>query len=317
MEINVAYWSDENFVWHTYISIYSILIKMKKNDILNCYLLTKTPNKNIPLVKNLEKKFSNFKLNIVSINNLNLDCIKTSEFLSHINSSTYYRFWVSLIDWINKIIYIDSDTIILGDITSLFKMDLYNSTVWVCSDMPKNIIKSNIIELWLKRMKYFNAWIMLIDLNKWKNKKISDCAINLANKREYKFSDQDVLNIILQDECKYLPWKYNVQSWYFPWSLGNYTNICFKKEYYEKAIDNPIIIHFTWKSKPWKLFCYHFFSPKYYSILLKAHPKIFSKWFFVWIYEVLTTTLTICRKEIWSKILQIRKNNKFIFHNSL
>jgi lipopolysaccharide biosynthesis glycosyltransferase len=67
----------------------------------------------------------------------------------------------------------------------------------------------------------------------------------LLSKRVFKFNDQDVLNIVLQDQCKWLPWKYNMQTDYFI-DDEQFYEIGFDKSYYKNAIINPVIIHFTW-----------------------------------------------------------------------
>ena len=275
MKINVAYGADDKFTRHTYVSIFSILKNMKKDDVLCCYFLTRTPNKNTSIIKKLEKRFSNFKLNIVPVNKIRLDKMLTSKELAHINSSTYYRFWIDLIGGIEKIIYLDSDIIVNSDISELFQEDLNSKTVWVCSDMPKDYIKSNIDEIWLNKNKYFNAGVLVININKRKKQKISQKCFNLLSKRVYKFNDQDVLNIVLQDDVKYLPWNYNVQSWYFQWYLWDFTYLGFENEYYQDAINNPKIIHYTGDKKPRNLFCNHPFCYKYYITFLKSIP-IFS-----------------------------------------
>ena len=222
MRINVAYWADEQFTKYVYVSLFSILINMKSEDNLHCYLLTKTPNKYVSLLKRLEYKFQNFELDVVSINETNVDQIQTSWELSYLNSATFYRFFVNLIQWIDKIIYLDSDIIVNSDISELFQENLDKKIVGVCSDLPGDYISPHIDELWLKKKKYFNAWMMVINLNKWKRDQVSERCIKLLRERIYKFNDQDVLNITLQDDIKWLPGNYNVLMWYFPEIFGEF-----------------------------------------------------------------------------------------------
>jgi lipopolysaccharide biosynthesis glycosyltransferase len=71
--------------------------------------------------------------------------------------------------------------------------------------MPKEYMGTHIKELKLKKKQYFNAGMLLINLDKWKQFDVSKKCLSLLSKRVFKFNDQDVLNIVLQDQCKWLP----------------------------------------------------------------------------------------------------------------
>ena len=287
MRINVAYWADEWFTKHVYVSLFSILINMKSEDNLHCYFLTETSNKYISIIKGLEKRFQNFKSDIIPINEANVDKIQTSWELWYLNSATYYRFCINLIEWIDKIIYLDSDIIINSDISELFQEDLDEKIVGVCSDLPGNYTSSNIGDLWLKKRMYFNAWMMVINLKKRKKYKVSERCMELLKKRIYKFNDQDVLNIVLQDDCKWLPGNYNVLRWYFPEDFGEFVYIGFDRDYYENATKHPKIIHYTWPWKPWKLLHTHPLRYIYWKVFWQSMSIwVIKNWWFL--YECFT-----------------------------
>lgn len=269
MRINVAYAANELFTKYVYISLFSILINMKNDNNLHCYLITEIPNKYIPIIKNLENKFKNFKLNIISINKEDMEKIQTSWALAYLNSATYYRFCINLIEWIDKIIYLDSDIIVNSDISELFQKDLGNKIVGVCSDMPANFVSSNLGDLGLKK-RYFNAWMLLINLEKWNKYQVSEKCLNLLKQRIYKFNDQDVLNIILKDDIKRFPGNYNVLTWYFPEYYGEFAYLGFEEDYYKTAVKDPKIIHYTWAGKPWKLLPAHPLRNLYWKIFRKS-----------------------------------------------
>ncbi len=270
MRVNVAYWVDEQFTRYTYLSIFSILKHMDKNNMLHCYLITTIPNKYILNVKNLENIFTNFKLNILPVNGKNFDKIPVHWKIQYLNYASYYIFGINLIEWVKKIIYLDSDTIINDDISILFQEDLGDKIVWVCSDMPKNYIVCRIEELRLKRKMYFNTWMLLVNLEKRKKSEVSQKCISLLKKQTYMLADQDPLNIVLQDDCKWLPWKYNVQSEYFLYGDEKFKNIWFDKKYYSDAIAYPVVIHFTWPAKPRKKCSCHKYQNYYYKIWLSS-----------------------------------------------
>lgn len=293
MRINVAYWVDEQFTKHVYVSLFSILINMDSKDNLYCYLFTDTPNKYVPIIKSLEKLFKNFKLNIISVNETNMNKIQVSWELQYLNSATYYRFWINLIEWIEKIIYLDSDIIVNSNISELYQQDLDKKIIGACSDMPGDFVASYIGELWLNKKRYFNAGVLLINLKKWKEFQVSERCINLLKERTYKFNDQDVLNITLKDNIQWLPWSFNVLSWYFPEDFGEFRDLGFDRNYYEDAIKSPKIVHYTWAGKPWKLLPSHPLRYVYWknfwkwmSIEVVLKWQFFRECFVVFIHDV-------------------------------
>lgn len=244
---------------------------LKKDTKITAYLLTVPNNKNIKLIKNLEKVYHFFKLKIISIEKFHFNDIGIDPLLSHINYATFFRFAIDSIEWVDKLLYVDTDTVIDSDITEIFHEKLEWNIVWVCSDMPTLFTKKQISDLCLDK-KYFNAWILLIDLEKWKSFNVSKKCIDLLKTRSYPCNDQDVLNIVLKDSCRRIPWKYNVQTWYFfvvDWE-EEFCDVWFEKKYYIEAIKNPTIIHYTGWLKPRNLFNEHPLRFKYDKILWKS-----------------------------------------------
>lgn len=321
MRINVAYWADEQFTLYSYVSIFSILKNMKKSDCLCCYFLTKFPNKNIWIIQKLKKKFDNFEIKVVSIDEKNFDNIPTSWELRHWSSAIYYRLGVDLIRWPQKILYLDCDIIVDRDISVLYQENLWNKTVWVCfSDNPKSVYAWH-TELWLKENKYFNSWVMLINLDKRKDNKISKKCVDLLNQKLYKCPDQDVLNIILQDNCKWLPGCYNVQSWFVPWFFEELTSVGCDEEYYECAVKDPKIIHYTWYWKPRELLPCHpfrFIYNKYFqeslSIDILKNVQILKMCLIVFIHKIEDSLFNFDTQRRYRKAFQYwyRKFTKYI-----
>lgn len=278
MEINIVYWADEKYSKYTYISVLSILKNTEKTNLINCFLFTTQNNKRIKTLKNLEGFYKNFKFNSILCEKSKISKLKTSKDLKHLTYSTYYRFFVDKLEGIEKIIYLDSDTIITWDIKNLFNKDLSNNTVWVVSDSPLIFNKSYIEKLNLRHNRYFNSWVMLINLAQRKKNNISAKSIALLNKNSYKFNDQDPLNIILENQCKYLEWKYNVQTDFFYLNEKNFYNIWFNINYYEDAMKNPAIIHFSSPSKPRHLISKHPLRKEYDKIVRFAIFTNISHW---------------------------------------
>jgi len=267
MDIHIAYWVNEEYTKYAYISCYSLLKNIKNKNNVICHLISEANNQYKKYFYDLENEFNFFKFQFHTIDDKSLKNIPTS--LPHLNSSAFYRLEVDkIIKSTEKIIYLDADTIIVWDISELYKQDLEEKIIGAMADSPEGLDNKRIKEYWLKNNKYFNSWVMLINLKKWKQFQIWDKVLSLLKERKYPNDDQDPLNIVLQDSVKYLDWKYNVTTSSF--MINDDTKFKgFWKDYYLDAKRNPTLIHFTWSVKPWNLFCIHPYTTIYLNYLLK------------------------------------------------
>jgi len=170
---------------------------------------------------------------------------------AHLTVETYYRLLIAeyVPDNIKKIIYIDSDMVVLKDISLLWKEKFSKNIIFAVraqwGDTIGKII-SNHKEIGLDpNAIYFNAGLLLINLEKWRNENFSKKLIDYAeNNQDYiEHEDQDILNVIfykkwlevnpLWNYCVILPKNKNEEKW---------------KPYIKFP---PNIIHYLGKKKPW------------------------------------------------------------------
>lgn len=166
---------------------------------------------------------------------------------------------------LDRILYLDCDTIIDQSIEEMWNYDLENKTVGMVCDYIGAGIRDVI---GLKRTdKYYNSGVLLIDLKQWKARKCQDRILwHMENvNAKYPFIDQDILNIVLKNEIKTLPWNWNVFPYYYTYSFRN-----IQKQYDLNAVNqysleeyrngltkdgkpDAMILHFTatYYSKPW------------------------------------------------------------------
>lgn len=315
MDINIAYWANEKFSKYTYFSILSLLRHSDNNDIINCFLFTEKNNNWVKYIKDLEKVFSNFRFKEYNGDEGKIKNLKTSKTITHLNYNTYWRFFIDQLSWIKKIVYLDSDTIIIEDIKNLFKEDIEPYVVWIVSDSPIELIQNIKKEIKFQWEKYFNSWVMLINLREWKNQKISSKCLTLLKDNSFPTNDQDTLNITLEWNCKYLDWKYNVQTSFFWLNYENFKKIGFWIEYYKEAINHPFIIHFTWTYKPWNLLDNHPYRWEYDKTVLTAiflNLKQF-KLLPISFYDYLVTLLHTIEHILFPKQSTKKKVRKYIW----
>ncbi len=169
----------------------------------------------------------------------------------YLTNATYIRLFIANIlpYSIKKIIYMDNDIIVNGRLDELWNTNIENHPCGVVLDSyAYNIEHYNRLQYPMSKG-YFNAGVMLINIEYWRKHKVMEQAIEFATRHPERIymADQDIMNYLFQDTKIQLPLKYNTICTYF-----------FKKkevpfevwEQLEEARKNPIIIHFTW-IKPW------------------------------------------------------------------
>ena len=172
--------------------------------------------------------------------------------------ATFYRLFVAdvLPTTLNQVLYLDIDTIVCGSLKELWVEGLGGRAIgWVIDGKPEPNMKR------LHLTNYFNAGVLLINLDFWRKHQIQKrCMDYLAlHWQDLQYVDQDVINPILQEyDYKELHPKYNVISYFFLCD-SDYKRFIPQK-YWEvgrEAMSNPIIIHYISSVKPWHKDCDH------------------------------------------------------------
>ena len=102
---------------------------------------------------------------------------------------------------VKKVLQLDVDTIVMGDLSYLWSIDMTNAYFAAVEEKYSN---------WkLYDKKYYNAGVMLINLEKTRQDMIDDKMIDYLNRNELKYIDQDAWNIFGVSRAKDLPVEYN------------------------------------------------------------------------------------------------------------
>ncbi|MFD1957446.1 glycosyltransferase family 8 protein [Paenibacillus thailandensis] len=134
----------------------------------------------------------------------------------HLPQETYYRLAIpKLLDKkISKALYLDGDIIVKNDITRLWKIKLGDYYVAAVRrpKIPDQVIKRLGIT---KKSDYFNAGVLLMNLKKWREHKISEKILEFGKKKFLiKFPSQDPMNAVLKGKWLKLNRKWNYTSTY-------------------------------------------------------------------------------------------------------
>ncbi len=248
--------TDSNYIFQTCVTIYSAV---KNNpNINNIYVLgSELKEDDIRYIEKTEMDLKK-RVNIILVNEDSQYRILSS---GHLTQATFNRLMLDklLPDSIEKILYLDSDIVVIRDISNFYNnKSLQNKTAAVVEGFvskKKEYLKKtasrkeydNVVRCGAmvkrkigirKTEKYFNAGVMLINLTKMRENHIGQKCIGVQKEIKYFDADQGVLNHVLKNDVLYVPTKYNCRP------------DVYAKKWQKYLRKHAAIFHYS--QKPWK-----------------------------------------------------------------
>lgn len=124
--------------------------------------------------------------------------------------TTYYRLFISeMFPMYDKAVYIDSDTIVLGDIAELFDHDLGDNYVAAAHEqaMVQEDVYGTYVErvLGINRNSYFNAGLLVLNCREFRNNQLLSKFVELLSTYDFVVTqDEDYLNVLCRDRVLWL-----------------------------------------------------------------------------------------------------------------
>lgn len=255
--MNIVICIDDNFLMQACTFITSLIYTNKEN--INLFVISEK-------LSDLSKKEIN---NIISGTNISVNFIFIDleslpplplEGKNHISIATYYRLLIPFVlpKTISKVLYVDCDMIMLDSLEELYNTDLSSYCAGVVIDMFNDDIEIPKRLLYNEKVGYFNAGMLLINLDNWRSEKTSEKAIEFISNHPEKClaHDQDALNHSLNGNYTNVSTRYNLQLDF----LCDFSNLIVDEKHFDDILQariNPCIIHFTGPTKPWLKNCNH------------------------------------------------------------
>lgn len=261
--MNIAFCINNKYVEQLLVVLTSLAVNNKKTA-LNIYIFSSdiTIESQIRLNK-LSSCFKNMKLNFIKFDKNPTKHLSSN--IDYISNETYYRYLIAdLLPDTDKILYMDADIIVNGDISKLYDTDISGYLLCGARDLYiRDIDYSN--EIGIARADlYVNAGILLMNLAEFRKHKIGKNLIQQTEKlsKKIKFNDQDILNIVCNGKILETDSIYNFAS----------ANIYDEKN----KINLAKIIHYTGADKPWLVDSAHKMK-KLWQKYYKKTEKIMTK----------------------------------------
>jgi lipopolysaccharide biosynthesis glycosyltransferase len=226
---------DERYVRHTAAMLCSLL---EHNGYCGVHVLHSTEaGRELLRLKSFVEKYGS----MITLYRMIPEDFGGLHFDSRISVASYYRLLGPrfLPSSLRKILYLDSDIIVRRSLSALWDTDIHDHALAAAED-PDPLAErpwasgSGAIHI-PPGSKYFNAGVMLINLDFWRRNDVPERAIAFIRNHPEKAPehDQDALNALLVGEWIQLPatWNYII----------NATGRC----------ADPAVIHYGGKDKPW------------------------------------------------------------------
>lgn len=285
--LSVCYTSDNNYAHILGTAIYSLLVNNRDIENISIYVLDNGISQiNKEIIDGIVKKFER-KCYFLDVTK-QLEEVVKSNATSYGGFSTYARIYIQRLipENIEKLLYIDTDTIVMHSLKDLMKLDLTGYVLAAIKDTITSEYRQGL------RMEetdsYFNAGVLYINMKKWRNDKIEECLLKLLPKvAPYCINaDQDLINIALGHKIYALPMMYNCMATplilklkdvfrIFKINSGNYYDLNDAKE----SLDRPYIIHFNsgLGSRPWVKRSKHPYSTQWLKLHVEAYGSEFER----------------------------------------
>ncbi len=247
--MNVIYASDDNYAWLMGISMISLFENNKECKEINVYLFGDgiVKENEEKLMSIAEKYHRGFQ--IIDVNELQLP---EKLYSTRYPKSAYSRLFAYdlLPKDIEKVLYLDCDIIVVGNLEDLYNRDVDNYAFMAVQDFLSNGYKKKI---GIKSSDtYINTGVMLLNLKKFRELPLTERIENFVDKYSAAIchADQDIFNGIFQGEFAVLPPYYNVMTQMNQYSYEQIMRTWHPSDYYSKeeiefAKQNPRIYHYT------------------------------------------------------------------------
>lgn len=255
-KIHILLTITDSYAAYCAVTIVSIFENNKGNDFCIHIICEDLSKENKNKLERLFKKY-NQEIDIIKPNLQQLQTIINiqDKIPSKYHISVYFRLFAAeyLSKNIERIIYMDCDSIVVGKLRPLWEEDMDENTSLCAAHDFVRISDYHRLKINIKDHVYFNSGVLLINLTYWRTHLFGKQCIDYicGYSESIVYPDQDVLNALSVKKTKYLNLKYNTLIFYLA-----------KKEYLIKhvwyddwdmiqnAIKSPCVVHFV-NNPPW------------------------------------------------------------------
>lgn len=238
--IPIFYACDNNFVKYTIVSLHSMIKNASPNHKYRVHILHTGITK--PMTEKLyELSNDNFEICFYDVTDYLKSISDKLPIRDYYSKTTYYRLFIAeMFTEYNKAVYIDSDTVVQGDIFELYNTNINDAYLGACHEQAMIQVDTygTYVEkvIGISRYNFFNAGVLLINCEQFRLHFVLDKFIQYLHTYDFVVTqDEDYLNLICKDHVYWLDQRWNTEI---------FGDILY-------SIEQANIIHYIMTSKPW------------------------------------------------------------------
>lgn len=241
-EIPIFFSTDDNYAPYLDVALNSLIENASKDYQYRIIVLNTGLNADyVAMLKCNER--AGFAIDFIDIS-ADLERIKSKlKNVYHFSIVTYYRLFIaSLFPQYDKIVYLDCDLVVLGDISKMYHTDLGDN---IFAAAPEQFVRgTDQFRRYAKEAlgvnpdAYVNAGVLVINLDEFRKNRIEEKFIQLITEYDFDLLDPDqaYLNYLCQDKIYELSKAWNHEPMPFPCPCRGEKNI----------------VHYALYKKPWE-----------------------------------------------------------------
>ena len=238
--IPIFYACDDAFVKFTIVSMHSLIKNASKDYHYILHILhTEISDEMKDMVNRLAS--DNFEIRFIDVTNYLQSISEKLPLRDYYSKTTYYRLFIAeMFPQYSKALYLDSDTVILGDVSELYQTDIGDAYLGACHEqaMVQSREFGTYVEkvVGVSRYNFFNAGLMLINCDRFRIHFVLDKFIDYLHYYNFVVTqDEDYLNLICKDHVYWLDQRWNTET------FGNVPY----------PVEQAEMIHYIMTNKPW------------------------------------------------------------------
>ena len=260
--IIISFSSNDWYAEHLAVAIYSLLKHLSEWYFAKIFILDGwISEKNKKLITSLWARFNNGEIEFILMDRSKYGWRNTKG----LSQETYYRLELpELLPEYEKILYLDVDIIVRGDISQLYNIDISSNSIWAVREITTINYYADLYNIKSPFWLFFNAWVLMMNLKKLREINLKKSVLDFINTYNEKLIayDQDALNVILIQNWTSLHPKYNALPFLRATKKGNVLK--YSDNEFKDAKKFPVIVHFAGE-KPRKKNCFHPLSYLYHQ----------------------------------------------------
>lgn len=256
-EIPIIFSTDDNYAPYLDVAVASLIENASKRYKYRIMILnTGLSEENIVKLKQNERP--GFFIDFVDISEEVENISSQFKHVYHFSAAAYYRLFIaSIFPQYDKIIYLDCDLVVTGDISELYHIDIGKNII---AAAPEEYVRTTSEfrdyaekALGVDPDNYVNSGVLVMNLEEFRRENIEEQFVHLITKYDFDLLDPDqaYLNYLCRDKIYVLPSGWNKEPMDYPCegkkNIVHYA--LYKKPWqYDDVIDVEYFWHYAKKS---------------------------------------------------------------------